>query len=275
LYPEGIYVDDDNQCIYIADCYNDRIVKWKYGTNNGQVVAGGSDQRNRNNQLNQPTDVIVDKKNDALIICDHGNRRVVRWPLRNAANIQTIISNIRGYDLAMDSNGDLYVSDDEKHEVRRYKTGDKNGILVAGGNGQGNNLNQLNQPSYIFVDLDHSIYVSDCFNHRVMKWMKGAKEGIIVAGGQGEGIRLIQLSFPNGIFVDGENNVYVADCDNERIMRWSKGAKEGSIVVGANEVDEQSNQFNGLRGLSFDQQGNLYVADRSNHRVQKFNIDSK
>ena len=30
-------------------------------------------------QLNRPTDVIVDKKNDSLIICDQGNRRVVRW----------------------------------------------------------------------------------------------------------------------------------------------------------------------------------------------------
>ena len=34
----------------------------------------------------------------------------------------------------------------EKHEVRRYTIGDKNGIVVAGGNGQGNKFNQLNVP---------------------------------------------------------------------------------------------------------------------------------
>jgi hypothetical protein len=53
---------------------------------------------------------------------------------------------------------------------------------VAGGNGEGNNLNQFNHPSYIFVDEDHSVYVSDLMNHRVMKWMEGAEEGIVVAG---------------------------------------------------------------------------------------------
>ena len=41
----------------------------------------------------------------------------------------------------MDNNGDLYISDSEKNVVRRWKTGDKNVTIVAGGNGQGNNLN--------------------------------------------------------------------------------------------------------------------------------------
>ena len=33
--------------------------------------------------------------------------------------------------------------------------------VVAGGNGKGNHLNQLNCPTYIFVDQNHSVYVSD------------------------------------------------------------------------------------------------------------------
>jgi sugar lactone lactonase YvrE len=271
-HPFGIYVDDDYQCIYIADCYNHRIVKWEYGADNGQVVAGGNGKGHRKDQLHEPTDVIVDKKNDSLIIYDYGNRRVVRWSLRNATNGQTIISNIIGYGLAMDNNGDLYVSDYEKHEVRRYKIGDKNGTLVAGGNGKGNDLNQLNQPSNIFVDQDHSIYVSDSYNHRVMKWMKGAKEGIVVAGGQGNGNSSTELSYPRGVIVDDSRNVYVADYWNDRIMRWSSVSEEGSIVAGENREGNHSNQFNGPTGLSFDRQGNLYVIDFNNHRVQKFDI---
>ncbi|CAF2234049.1 unnamed protein product, partial [Rotaria magnacalcarata] len=90
----------------------------------------------------------------------------------------------------------LYVSDDKKSEVRRYKFGENNGTLVAGGNGEGDELNQLNSPGYLFVDRDHSVYVSDLNNHRVMKWNKGAKEGIVVAGGQGEGDALTQLYRP-------------------------------------------------------------------------------
>ncbi|CAF1946878.1 unnamed protein product, partial [Rotaria magnacalcarata] len=98
----------------------------------------------------------------------------------------------------MDEQRYLYVSDWKKHEVRRYQLGEKNGILVAGGNGYGDGLNQLNYPTYLFVDRDHSVYVSDRDNHRVMKWNRGAKEGIVVAGGQGQGNALTQLNVPNG-----------------------------------------------------------------------------
>ncbi|CAF1226585.1 unnamed protein product [Adineta steineri] len=271
--PEGIYVDDDHQAVYIADCCNNRIVKWKYGAKNGQVVAGGNGIGDRSDQLYYLTVVIVDKKNDSLIVCDQGNRRVVRWSRQNGTNGETIISNIDCWGLAMDKNGDLYVSDCAKNEVRRWKQGDKEGTVVTGGNGEKNHLNQLDCPTFLFVDEDHSVYVSDTFNYRVMKWMKGAKEGIVVAGGNGEGNSLTQLSSPTGVVVDHLGNVYVSDCDNDRIMRWCDGSKEGSIVIGGNGKEEQPKQLNRPKGLSFDVQGNLYVADWGNHRIQKFEID--
>ncbi|CAF2145682.1 unnamed protein product [Rotaria magnacalcarata] len=87
--------------------------------------------------------------------------------------------------------------------------GEKNGTLVAGGNGQGDGLNQLNEPTYLFVDRQQNVYVSDQNNKRVMKWDKGAKEGIVVAGGQGKGSALTQLSDPNGLFVDTLGTLYV------------------------------------------------------------------
>ncbi|CAF3811590.1 unnamed protein product [Rotaria sp. Silwood1] len=273
-YPCGLYVDDDDQSIYIADYLNHRIIQWNYDDNQSQVIAGGNGQGNRIDQLNSPKDVIVDKKNDSLIICDSGNRRVVQWSRRNSTNQQVIISDIDCSRLAMDNNGDLYVSDLEKNEVRRWKIGDKTGIIVAGGNGKGNHLNQFNGSSSIFIDQDYSVYVSDLYNNRVMKWMKGAKEGIIVAGGQGRGNSLQQLSSPNGLIVDQSGNVYVADGDNNRIMRWVKGSKQGCIVVGGNGEGKQANKFNYIKDLSFDQQGNLYVIDSDNARVQKFHVHS-
>ncbi len=273
FWPHGIYIDDDNQCIYIADCQNDRIVKWRYDAENGEVVAGGNGRGKRMDQLNEPTAVIVDKNNDGLIICDRGNMRVIRWSLQNDKIQEIIISDIDYWGLTMDNNGDLYVSDDKKHEVRRWKIGENIGTIVAGGNGEGSKLNQLNEPTYMFVDQDYSVYVSDCLNHRVMKWMKGAKEGIVVAGGQGQGNRLTQLTYSMGVIVDHLGNVYVADSENNRIMRWLKGSKEGSITVGGNGPGKQSNQFSLLRSLSFDRQGNLYVVDMRNDRVQKFELN--
>ncbi|CAF4613743.1 unnamed protein product, partial [Rotaria magnacalcarata] len=109
-----------------------------------------------------------------------------QWPRRNGKNGETIISNVGCCGLAIDDNGSLYIVDLMKHEVKQYCMGEVEGIVVAGGNGQGNRLDQLNSPTYAFVDRDHSVYVTDRNNHRVMKWMKGAKQGIVVAGGQGE-----------------------------------------------------------------------------------------
>ncbi|CAF4430177.1 unnamed protein product, partial [Rotaria magnacalcarata] len=270
--PLGLYVDDD-QTVYVADQYNHRIVEWKSGATSGQVVAGGNEKGSGDHQLSNPIDVIVDKETNSLFICDSSNRRVVQWPRRNGTSGETIISNIDCMGLTMDENGSLYVVDFGKGEVRRYKIGESQGTVVAGGNGRGNRFNQLSCPTYVFVDRDHSVYVSEYGNHRVMKWMKGKKEGIIVAGGQGEGNGLTQLSYPKGVVVDQLGTVYVADFGNARIMRWPKGATQGSVIVGGNGRGGQSNQLNGPVGLSFDRHGNLYVVDWGNHRVQKFNIE--
>ncbi|CAF3321077.1 unnamed protein product [Rotaria sp. Silwood2] len=271
-WSHGLFVDDD-QTMIIADCYNHRIVQRKMGDTNGQVAAGGKGQGNRLDQLNQPTDVSIDKDTDSLIICDRDNRRVLRWSRRSGTNQgEILIDNISCFGLFMDDQRYLYVSDYKKHEVRRYQIGDKNGIVVAGGNGKGAGLNQLNLPTYIFVDQQQTVYVSDRDNHRVMKWNKGAKEGIIAAGGQCSGNALAQLNGPNGLVVDTLNTIYVADSENHRVMRWPKGAKQGTIVVGGNGQGTGANQFNCLGGLSFDRHGNLYVADVINHRVQFFSI---
>jgi sugar lactone lactonase YvrE len=260
--------------MYIADHSNHRIVQWNSRATSGQVVAGGNGQGIRDDQLTYPTDVVVDKDSDSLIICDGGNRRVVRWPRQNGIHGQIIISDIDCYGLAMDNNGYLYVSDSAKHEVRRWRIGATSGTVVAGGNGQGSRLSQLSAPTYIFVDQDHSVYVSDQGNHRVVKWVKGAKEGIIVAGGQNRGNSLKRLNYPRGVVVDQLGTVYVADYYNHRVMRWPKGANQGSVIAGGKGQGIGTDQLNGPWDVSFDRHGNLYVVDYNNDRVQKFNIDS-
>ncbi|CAF0975131.1 unnamed protein product [Adineta steineri] len=186
---------------------------------------------------------------------------------------QVLIENIDYWGLAMDKNEFLYVSDWKKNEVRRWKIEENNvGIIVASGNEEGDQLNQLNYPGFIFVDEDQSVYVSDIDNHGMMKWNTDAEEGIIVAGGNGQGRNLNQLFSPQGVIVDHLGQIYVADFENDRIMRWCEGKEEGEIVVGGNGRGNQSNQLNCPTGLSFDDEGNLYVVDCWNHRIQKFEI---
>ncbi|CAF3936512.1 unnamed protein product [Adineta steineri] len=269
-HPIGMFIDK-NKNIFIADHVNHRIVEWKYNAKEGQIIAGGNGKGNRMNQLNGPTDVIVDQQNHLIIIADQQNRRVIQWLNQNQ---QILIDNIACYGLATDKHGFLYVSDCMKDEVRRWKMGEYNneGIVVVGGNGKGDQLNQLDFPTFMFVDDDQSVYVLDRQNHRVMKWKKDAKEGTIVVGGNGEGRNLNQLSSPYGVTVDVLGQIYVADYANDRVMRWCEGKEEGEIVVGRNGKGNESNQLILPMNLSFDDEGNLYVVDCGNQRIQKFEI---
>ncbi len=108
-FPSNIVIDDD-QTIYIADSSNHRIVEWKSNATNGQILAGG----NETNQLNNPIDVIIDKENNSLIICDRFNNRVMQWPRqKNSTNGYIFISDIFCWGLAMDQDGSLCLQLDE------------------------------------------------------------------------------------------------------------------------------------------------------------------
>ncbi|CAF4238102.1 unnamed protein product [Adineta steineri] len=102
----------------------------------------------------------------------------------------------------------------------KWKKNAKEGIIVAGGNGQGNSLKQLNHPEGVVVDHLGQIYVADSYNHRVMRWCEGGEEGEVVVGGNGEGNQSNQLFDPMGLSFDSEENLYVADSGNDRIQKF-------------------------------------------------------
>ena len=134
--PYGLDIDDDNQSIVIADHWNHRIVEWNMGAINGKVIAGGQGQGSRLDQLNYPNYVVIEKETNSLFIADRWNRRVVRWSRReDTTHGEVIVDNISCRGSVIDHQRYLYISDSEKDEVQRYTIGDKNGIVVAGGNG--------------------------------------------------------------------------------------------------------------------------------------------
>ncbi|CAF1552457.1 unnamed protein product, partial [Adineta steineri] len=53
----------------------------------------------------------------------------------------------------------------------------QNAITVAGGNGLGQKLNQLNFPAGIFIDKNKNIFIADFYNHRIVQWKYNATVG--------------------------------------------------------------------------------------------------
>lgn len=146
------------------------------------------------------------------------------------------------------------------------------GSTVAGGNGQGSGLDQLNLPQGVFVDASGAVYVADYDNHRVQKWLPGATSGITVAGGNEQGTNNNQLSRPTGIFVDAAGAVYVSCSGSARVMKWAAGATSGTTVAGSSTgfAGSTDNLLNSPGALYVDASGAVYVADANNFRVQKW-----
>ncbi|CAF5163303.1 unnamed protein product, partial [Rotaria sp. Silwood1] len=69
----------------------------------------------------------------------------------------------------------------------KWMEGAKQGIVVAGGQEQGNDLTQLSYPEGVVVDQLGTVYVADRGNNRIMRWPKGATQGSVIVGGNGSG----------------------------------------------------------------------------------------
>ncbi|CAF1378271.1 unnamed protein product, partial [Adineta steineri] len=59
--------------------------------------------------------------------------------------------------------------------VSKFSKWKQNAVIVAGGNGKGQQLNQLNNLAGIFIDKNKTIFIADYGNHRIVKWKYNAK----------------------------------------------------------------------------------------------------
>lgn len=203
--------------------------------------------------------MLIDPKDRSLIICDARNRRIVRWA-RRAQQAQILIDNLYCSGIALDNQRLLYVTEHENHRVTRWTLEENitRGQLVAGGNGKGARLDQLNEPSGVFVDQNQTVYIADFSNDRVMKWINGAKEGILIG----------KIRWPKTVHLDQVGNIYSIDGYYNRIVRWMAGNNNSTIIIG-----EQQYTLSQPMDLAFDQYGNIFVSNYGSGRIDKFDID--
>ncbi|CAF1282413.1 unnamed protein product [Adineta steineri] len=67
-------------------------------------------------------------------------------------------------------------------KISKWDKWKQNPITIAGGNGYGQELNQLDYPHGIFIDKNKNIFIADSWNHRIVEWKYNANEGQIIAG---------------------------------------------------------------------------------------------
>ena len=225
------------------------------------------------------------------------------WPALSQINIATIAGNgsqlfsgdggpaataglnhPRG--LAIDSSGNVYISDVDNRRIRRVGPGGMISTIAGNGNSgySGDNILAVNawlsDVTGLALDAASNLYIADASNRRVRKvtpaGMISTVAGTGVEGFSGDGGPAInaQLGRPTSVIFSA-GNLYIADSSNQRVRRVDSN---GTITTVAGNGVAGFSGDGGLAtlaslatplGMAMDSLGNLYLADGDNNRVRR------
>ncbi|MCL2011932.1 MAG: IPT/TIG domain-containing protein [Cystobacterineae bacterium] len=313
-YPKGIAIDPLYGHLYVADSANNSIRRvTTAGVVSTFVLGTGG--------LNVPSGVNIVSMS-ALYVVDKYSHRIRRLTPSSICSsmpgsvasiwncilpsISTIVGGgSNGYtsgfadssgtnalfsypsDIAIDSEGNLYVTDTQNHCIRRVSL--TNAVTTLAGNcrnagfadGTGA-VARFNEPHGITIDSAGNLYVTDTVNHRIRRITPGGAVTTIAGSGtaghlDGTGTAA-RFYYPSGITRDSAGNLYVADEYNHRIRRVSSagvvstiaGTATTGLVNGVGSVA----RFNRPYGVAVDAAANnLYVTDGDNHAIRRIALE--
>ncbi|CAF1480985.1 unnamed protein product [Adineta steineri] len=242
-------------------------------------------------QLVSAAGLYVDS-NNTLYVVDVNNHVV--WKLLNNAANATIVAGLyqsQGsnssqlnwpYDVYADRHGNIYVSDYYNHRIQKYSNGSRNGKTIAGINGYGSSLNQMNRPEFfVFDSTDTFMYIVDHDNNRIMRFVTTSTSGVngtVIAGGNAADNTNTTFNSPLGIhyFPNTSSDLFITNSDGHSVIRWTPGASSGVFVAGTPGVaGSSSSLLYSPAGIRIDTYLNMYVVDKGNNRIQMFCANSQ
>ena len=267
-FPEGLALDANGN-LFIADNMNNRIRRVDVNTHIITTVAGSE---------------------DPFVGAYSGD-----------GGLATLARLNLPYAVAVDKNGNLFISDSGNNRVRRVDAQTQiittyagNGLPgtpgTANGDGGLATAAQLNLPIGLVVDGNDNLYISDS-NDSVIR-VVNAQTQIITTyagspaaqgtfGGDNGPATSAGLNAPSGIFLDGTGNLYIADTKNQRIRFVDSTANHTITTIAGNGnlcVNPASACGDGAAATSallnhptsvfLDNSSKLLIADQGDQRIR-------
>jgi trimeric autotransporter adhesin len=275
--PQGLAVDAAGD-VYIADTGTRRIRKVSNGiittvAGNGSSGILGDGGPATEASLNFPSGVAVDPDGN-LYIADTSSHRIRKV---SDGKITTIAGNGTGgfsgdngpatsamlrepRDVAVDTAGNVYISDSRNHRVRKVSNGiittvAGNGTEAFFGDGGAGASGSLAFPDGLAVDAEGNLSIADSGNDRIRK----VANGIIttVAGnsqpgfsGEGGPPAAASLNIPRSVAFDAADSLYISDGDNNRIRKVAFPPVITSINTAGGSSDIAQNDFIAIKGTN-------------------------
>ena len=301
--PRNVAVDGSRN-VYVADTQNSVIRKMSAS---GTVsilagtpgVSGSVDGAGNTALFSSPQGIAVDGGGN-VYVADTGNSTIRK--ITSGGTVATLAGSAGNpgnsdgsgtnaqfsapQGVAVDSAGNIYVTDTWNHTIRKITPGGVSSTLAGlpgiFGTFDGTNAAaRFNNPTGITVDLSGNLYVADTFNHTIRKITPaGATTTLAGLGGtygNSDGTNTGALFYePQGIALDSEENLYVVDSGNNTVRTVSPSGSNWVVttlaglagVTGSTDGTGASARFYQPAGMAFDTQGTLLVADSGNNTLR-------
>lgn len=267
----------------------------------GNGTAAYKDAADTNARFNGPNGVAVDAQG-TVFVADQGNSCIRKI---TAAGVVTTLagSSPAGFAdgagtaakfnlpvrLALDAQGNVYVSDELNHRIRKVSPAGLVTTLAGNGtpgyaDGQGTSA-RFSYPTGVAVDAQGNVYVSDQANNCIRKITPAGTVSTFAgsnAGGYADGTgNSARFAGPTDVAADAQGNLYVADNSNHRIRKITPAqvvtTLAGNGVSGymdgpAATAEFGSNPPQALR-LAVDTKGMVFVVDQGFQRIRKIDLN--
>lgn len=195
------------------------------------------------------------------------------------------------YDVALDTDGNLYIADYNNYAIRKVNVSTGNISTFAGtgtkgstGDGGPATSAEFYHPTGVIFDTAGNLYICDQFNHVVRKVDFATRNISLFAGsyssgnsGDGGPATLATLKFPNKAKFDTSGNLYIADY-GAGVVRMVNISGYISTVIGTQSGTSAgdggaatSAVLSNPSDIGLDAFGNIYVSDYVSQTVRKVN----